>query len=51
MSPRSRLRIDLGLPRPDGYALARAIRALPGGEAVYLAAGLTDRVWDLRDLL
>ncbi len=30
--------VDVGLPGLDGYAVARAVRAAPGGEAVYLVA-------------
>ncbi len=30
--------VDIGLPELDGYALARAVRALPGGERVLLLA-------------
>ena len=30
--------LDIGLPRLNGYDAARKIRALPGGEAIYLIA-------------
>jgi CheY-like chemotaxis protein len=30
--------MDLGMPRMDGYQLARRIRALPGGKAMTLIA-------------
>jgi CheY-like chemotaxis protein len=30
--------VDVGLPGLDGYALARAVRAAPGGDAIYLVA-------------
>jgi CheY-like chemotaxis protein len=30
--------LDLGLPGRDGYAVARAVRSAPGGEALYLVA-------------
>jgi CheY-like chemotaxis protein len=30
--------VDLGLPGIDGYAVARAVRAAPGGDAILLVA-------------
>ena len=30
--------VDLGLPDIDGYAIARAVRAAPGGDAIVMAA-------------
>jgi CheY-like chemotaxis protein len=30
--------VDLGLPDIDGYAVARAVRAAPGGDAILLVA-------------
>ncbi len=30
--------LDIGLPRLNGYDAARKIRALPGGDAIYLIA-------------
>src|SRR5262249_7470836 len=30
--------VDLGLPRVDGYGIARAVRAMPGGERLFLVA-------------
>src|SRR5262249_20594000 len=30
--------VDLGLPDLDGYAVARSIRSVPGGKAIFLVA-------------